>query len=596
MVEMCPGRRTMPQPRDAFKTEPMTGAAGRRTNAAEPAQPWLARYPAHVDWHQRIAAAPVHKLLDDAVARHGGKPCTRFLGRTLTYREIGALVDRTAAGLQALGVGKDTRVGLLMPNCPAFIVYYFAVLKAGATVVNYDPLYTHHELSDQVRDSGTSLMVTLDLAALFDKIEPLLREGTLARAIVASFAGLLPRGKSVLFKLLRGRELARPGKSAVRNSIVRDVDLAAEAWAFVPPAIDPASDIAVLQYTGGTTGSPRGAMLSHANVTANAAQGVAWASDLGDGPVRVLAALPFFHAFGMTMAMNFSLMLGAEIVLIPRFALHEAMRLIDRTRPTVMPGVPAMLVAILGHARRASYDLSSLKYCVIGGAPLPVEVKHAFEALTGAKVVEGYGLSEASPVVTCNPPDGPVKPGSIGQPLPGTIVSLRDLADPTTEVRAGEKGEICVKGPQVMQGYWQRPEETAQQFVGDLLRTGDVGIMDEDGFVFLVDRIKDVIISKGYNVYPRRIEDALCELPAVEEATVIGIADGFRGEAPKAFVKLRAGATASVDELRRHLQTLISKIEMPAEIELREVLPKTMIGKLSKKELKIEEEARRKPK
>ena len=260
-----------------------------------------------------------------------------------------------------------------------------------------------------------------------------------------------------------------------------------------------------------------------------------------------------------------------------------------------MPGVPTMFVAMLGHRKLASFDLSSLKYCVSGGAPLPIEVKQRFEALTGCKVVEGYGLSEASPVVTCNPPDGPVKPGSIGQPLPGTIVSLRDLADPTKEVEPGEKGEICVKGPQVMKGYWKRPEETASQLVGDFLRTGDVATMDDEGFIFIVDRIKDLIISSGYNVYPRRIEDALYEHPAVEEATVVGIKDDYRGEAPKAFVKRRSGATATVEDLRKHLESKISKIEMPAEIEFRDQLPKTMIGKLSKKELKAEEEARRKP-
>ncbi|HEY1246488.1 MAG TPA: AMP-binding protein, partial [Hyphomicrobiaceae bacterium] len=263
---------------------------------------------------------------------------------------------------------------------------------------------------------------------------------------------------------------------------------------------------------------------------------------------------------------------------------------------TVMPGVPTMFIAMLGHPKLTSFDLSSLKYCVCGGAPLPLEVKQRFEALTGCKVVEGYGLSEAGPVVTCNPPDGPVKAGSIGQPLPGTIVSLRDLADPTTEVAPGEKGEICVKGPQVMMGYWRRPEETANQFVGDFLRTGDVATMDAEGFIFIVDRIKDLIISSGYNVYPRRIEDALYEHPAVEEATVVGIKDSYRGEAPKAFVKLRAGARATVDDLSKHLEGRISKIEMPAEIELRDTLPKTMIGKLSKKELRAQEEARRRQK
>jgi long-chain acyl-CoA synthetase len=575
----------------------MTEAAEARTDAARrkaAPYPWLNRYPKTVDWHQRFKPAPVYALLDASVARYGDRRCTNFYGKRLTYREVGELVDRTAAGLQTLGVTKGTRVGLLMPNCPTFVVYYFAVLKAGGTVVNYNPLYSLHELTHQVRDSETELMVTLDLKALFDKVEALMRAGTLPRAVVASFAALLPRSKSVLFKLLKGREVAQPRKSAIASNIVHDADLVAGAGALLQPPIDPDNDIAVLQYTGGTTGTPKGAMLSHANVAANAAQSVAWAGSLDEGRERVLAVLPFFHAFAMTAVMNFGLRLGAEIVMMPRFILNEAMNLIHRTKPTVMPGVPTMFVAMLSHRKLASFDLSSLKHCVSGGAPLPIEVKQRFEALTGCKVVEGYGLSEASPVVTCNPPDGPVKAGSIGQPLPGTVVSLRDLADPAKQVEPGEKGEICVQGPQVMKGYWKRPEETADQFVGDFLRTGDVATMDDEGFIFIVDRIKDLIISSGYNVYPRRIEDALYEHPAVEEATVVGIKDDYRGEAPKAFVKLRSGATTTPEDLRKHLETRISRIEMPAEIELRDQLPKTMIGKLSKKELKAEEEARRK--
>jgi len=576
----------------------MTEAAEARTDAARQKAapyPWLNRYPKTVDWHRPFKPQPVYALLDAAVARHGERPCTSFYGRTLTYREVGDLVERAAAGLQTLGVTKGTRVGLLMPNCPTFIVYYFAVLKAGGTVVNCNPLYSLEELTYQVRDSETELMVTLDLAALFGKVEALMRAGALKRAVVASFAALLPGSKSILFKLFKGRELARPARSPVAADIVHDDDLRAMAGQLLQPPIDPDNDIAVLQYTGGTTGTPKGAMLSHTNVTVNAAQSVAWAGALADGQERVLAVLPFFHAFAMTVVMNFGIQQGAEIVMMPRFFLNEAMKLIHKTRPTVMPGVPTMFVAMLSQPRLASFDLSSLKYCVSGGAPLPLEVKQRFEALTGCKVVEGYGLSEASPVVTCNPPDGPVKAGSIGQPLPGTIVSLRDLADPAKEVEPGEKGEICVKGPQVMKGYWRRPEETASQFVGDFLRTGDVATMDDEGFIFIVDRIKDLIISSGYNVYPRRIEDALYEHPAVEEATVVGIKDDYRGEAPKAFVKLRGGASVTAEDLKKHLETRISKIEMPAEIEIRDELPKTMIGKLSKKELKAEEEARRKP-
>jgi long-chain acyl-CoA synthetase len=577
----------------------MTEAAEARTDAVrqKPAPyPWLIRYPRAVDWHQRFEPAPVYALLDDSVARFAGRPCTSFYGKTLTYRELGELVDRAAAGLQTIGVMKGTKVGLFMPNCPTFVIYYFAILKAGGTVVNYNPLYSLDELTDQARDSETELMVTLDLKALFDKVEALMRAGTLQRTVVASFAALLPRSRSILFRLFKRGELARPDRSAVADRIVHHADLLAGAGQLLRQVIDPDKDIAVLQYTGGTTGTPKGAMLSHTNVTVNAAQSVAWAGGLVEGQERVLAVLPFFHVFAMTVCMNFAMRLGAEIVMMPRFILNEAMKLIHSSKPTVMPGVPTMFVAMLGHPRLASFDLSSLKYCVSGGAPLPVEVKQRFEALTGCRVVEGYGLSEASPVVTCNPPDGPVKPGSIGQPLPGTIVSLRDLADPTREVEPGEKGEICVNGPQVMKGYWKRPEETANQLVGGFLRTGDVATMDDEGFIFIVDRIKDLIISSGYNVYPRRIEDALYEHPAVEEATVVGIKDNYRGEAPKAFVKLRSGTAATADDLRKHLQDKISKIEMPAEIEFRQQLPKTMIGKLSKKELKAEEDARRKRK
>ncbi len=577
----------------------MTEAAETRTDGAPPKPapyPWLSRYPRTVDWYQRFEPAPVYALLDASVARFAGRPCTSFYGKTLTYRELGVLVDRAAAGLQTIGVMKGTKVGLFMPNCPTFVIYYFAILKAGGTVVNYNPLYALDELTYQARDSETELMVTLDLKALFDKVEALMRAGTLRRTVVASFAALLPRSRSILFRLFKRGELARPDKSAVADRIVHDADLLAGAGQLLQQPIDPDKDIAVLQYTGGTTGTPKGAMLSHTNVTVNAAQSVAWAGGLVEGRERMLAALPFFHVFAMTVCMNFAMRLGAEIVMMPRFVLSEAMKLIQTTKPTVMPGVPTMFVAMLGHPNLAGFDLSSLKYCVSGGAPLPIEVKQRFEALTGCTVVEGYGLSEASPVVTCNPPDGPVKPGSIGQPLPGTVVSLRDLADPTREVEPGEKGEICVNGPQVTKGYWKRPEDTANQFVGAFLRTGDVATMDDEGFIFIVDRIKDLIISSGYNVYPRRIEDALYEHPAVEEATVVGIKDNYRGEAPKAFVKLRSGAKATADDLRKHLEDRISKIEMPAEFEFRQQLPKTMIGKLSKKELKAEEDARRKPK
>jgi len=572
------------------------GAEPARAVAGKPLPyPWLGRYPDGVDWNAAFEPMAVHDVFELAVAQYGPRTLTDFLGKTLSYQEIGALVAKAAAGLQALGVGKGSKVGLFLPNCPTFLIYYYGILKAGGTVVNYNPLYTLEELSFQVKDSETELFVTLDLRVLFDKVEALLGGGGLKRAIVASFPALLPPAKSVLFKLFKSKELARPDKSPVAAQIVRDADLLAGAGECRKVGIDASHDIAVLQYTGGTTGTPKGAMLTHANISINCQQGAAWAVNLERGQERTLAALPFFHVFAMTAVMNFAVSQGAELVVMPRFLLEDAMKLIDKKQPTVMPGVPTMFNAILNHPRRKSFDLNSLKYCVSGGAPLPVELKQRFEKLTGCKVVEGYGLTEASPSVTCNPLEGPVKEGSIGQPLPGTVVSLRDLADPNKEVPLGEKGEICVKGPQVMKGYWKRPEETANQFVGDFLRTGDVGVMDEDGFIFIVDRIKDLIICSGYNVYPRRIEEAIYQHPTVEEVTVIGIKDSYRGEAPKAFIKLKAGAAASEDDIRKHLEKKLSRIEMPAEIEFRDQLPKTMIGKLSKKELKAEEARRQTP-
>ncbi len=569
-------------------------SAAREPAVSTAGYPWLAHYPKNVQWNQTFEPAPVFRLLDDTAAKFGQKTCTNFLGRETSYATVAQLVNRAAAGLQTLGVKKDTKVGLFLPNSLTFIVYYYAILKAGGVVVNYNPLYTIDELTHQVKDSETEIMVTLDLKLLFDKVEALLSAGTLTKAIVASFPALLPGTKSTLFKLFKSKELARVANSPVAKQIYLEADVLAGSASPVPIAIDAVEDIAVLQYTGGTTGTPKGAMLTHANVYINTQQALAWTPDLVRGGERVLGALPFFHVFAMTGVMNFGIAIGAEIIIMPRFVLNDAMALISKTRPTVMPGVPTIFNAMMNHPKLKSYNLSSLKFCLSGGAPLPVEVKRGFEALTGCKVVEAYGLSETSPAVTINPIEGPVKEGSIGQPIPATIVSLRDLADPTLEVRQGEKGEICIKGPQVMKGYWKKPAETAGQFVGDFLRTGDVGIMDPEGFIFIVDRIKDLIICSGYNVYPRRIEEALYEHPAVEEVTVIGIKDSYRGEAPKAFVKLRAGVTATKEDLMKHLEVKISKIELPAEIEFRDALPKTMIGKLSKKELKAEEEQRQK--
>ncbi|MBL8884637.1 MAG: long-chain fatty acid--CoA ligase [Hyphomicrobium sp.] len=564
---------------------------GVQTGANAPAS--TAYYPKSVDWAMDLSGRPLTELLDDAARDFPAKAAIVFKGKTTTYRELAEAVGRTAAGLQKIGVTKSTKVGLLLPNTPTFIIYYFAILKAGGTVVNFNPLYTIEELTFQARDSDTRIMITHDLKALFGKVETLVANGVLQQAVVVPFAPLLPIATELLFKIFKRKEIADIAHSPVVAKVTMGPEIERSGATLKSVAIAPDTDVAVLQYTGGTTGTPKGAMLTHTNLYVNAAQINAWATDLKHGEERVLGALPLFHVFAMTVVMNMAIAKAATIILMPRFQLDEALGLIHKEKPTMMPAVPTIFTAMLNHPKLKSFDMSSMKFCISGGAPLPLEIKLQFEELTGSSVVEGYGLSEASPVVTCNPMDGPVVSGSIGLPLPQTSISLRDLSDPSREVPAGERGELCVKGPQVMKGYWNRPKETADQFNGEFLRTGDVAVMDEKGFYFIVDRIKDLIICSGFNVYPRRIEEAIYEHPAVEEVTVIGIKDSYRGEAPKAFIKLKSGMSATVADIFKHLEPKISKIEMPSQIEFRDSLPKTLIGKLSKKELVAEEAKKR---
>jgi long-chain acyl-CoA synthetase len=506
------------------------------------------------------------------------------MGKRLSFTELGDLSDRVAKGLRALGVGEGVRVGLLLPNSPTFVIFYYGVLKAGGTVVNFNPLYSLEELEFQIRDSSTKIMVTLDLALTFEKVETLLKRGTLEKAVVANFTSLLPSLKSVGFKLLQRTKLANPSVSPVADKIVPASALVANDGRYDRPAITPEA-IAVLQYTGGTTGTPKGAMLTHANLTVNVSQVRAWQNRQATEHDRILGVLPLFHVFAMTTVMNLSIASGMEMILLPKFELVPTLKLIGKLRPTMMPGVPTLFNAMLRHPHIRDFDLSSLEYCISGGAPLPIEVKRSFEAISGCGLVEGYGLSETSPVACCNPVEA-VREGSIGLPLPATEISIRSLENPDQEVPLGEPGEICIAGPQVMTGYWNKPRETEGSFVGRYFRSGDVGYMDEEGYIFIVDRIKDMINASGFKVYPRRIEDALYEHSAVAEVTVVGIPDEYRGEAPKAFVKLKEGKEATELELLQFLRGKLSKIELPAEIEFRDQLPKTMVGKLSKKELR----------
>jgi long-chain acyl-CoA synthetase len=532
-----------------------------------------------------ILPEPVPALLDRAAARFPGRPALDFLGRRTSYGALGRAVDLAARGFQHMGVGRGVKVGLCLPNTPVFVICYYAVLKTGATVVNYNPLYVEREMAQQITDSGTTIMVTLDLRQTYVKVAAMLDVTCLERIVVCRMADCLTAIQGLLFLAVKRSALAAIPDDARHVSFAR---LTANDGRVVPVDIDAERDAAVLQYTGGTTGVPKGAILTHANLSANTEQLNRWVPDLAASAERMLCVLPLFHVFAMTVAMNLGIACGAELILLPRFDLEQVLKCIARKHPTLLPGVPTIYSAINGAADKGDWDLSSIRYCISGGAPLPVEVRARFEQLTGCSLVEGYGLSEASPVVTCNPFRA-VKAGSVGLPLPGTTVEIRAPHDPSQLLGPGEKGEICVRGPQVMRGYWQQPGETEATFVDGSLRTGDIGYLDGDGYLYLVDRIKDVILCGGYNVYPRVIEEALYQHPAVAEAAVIGVPDDYRGQIPKAFVCLRRGRQATGEELRQFLGTYVSRIEIPKSIEIRESLPKTMIGKLSKKALLAEE-------
>ena len=552
--------------------------------------PWLRKYPPDVEWAGEVAKEPVTAALDRAVARFGNRPAVEFLGKSYSYTEIGHLVDRTARGLSELGVRKGTRVGLFLPNSPYYVICFHAIVKLGAVVVNFNPLYAEQEVCHQIDDSGTTVMVTMDLRLLLPKIAAALEETGLERVIVCSMAAALPTSKAILFNMFKRKDLAQVPKSDAYVSFERLTDNNGQ---FDAPEIDPDEDLAVLQYTGGTTGVPKGAMLTHANLSANRSQVIGWCPDLVPGEEVVMGVLPLFHVFAMTVVMNLAIGLGATMVLLPRFEILQVLRTLARRRPTLFPGVPTLFNALNQHPGTAKYDLSSLRFCISGGASLPLEVKHSFEEITGCTLVEGYGLSETSPVATCNPANGVNKEGSIGLPLQQTIIEIRDQNDPERLLSTGERGEICIRGPQVMKGYWNKSEETAITLRDGCLHTGDVGYMDEDGYTFLVDRLKDVIITNGYKVYPRVIEEAIYAHEAVVEVTVIGIPDEQRGQVAKAFVRLKDGVTITTDELKEFVKDDLSPLEIPKEIEFRKELPKTMIGKLSKKELVAEEIAKR---
>jgi long-chain acyl-CoA synthetase len=542
---------------------------------------WEKSYPVGMRWDCPIATSTLQELLDRAVADYGDRPALEYQGRRISYRELADHAARAAAAFRHIGIDRDGAVALYLPNTPWHPVAFFGVLRTGARVVHLSPLDAERELIHKLADSGARTVVTVDLFGLPEMAQKLAAAGHADRVIVADDGVWGNSSRSPLV-----------GEPLALELLMAEAPMPA-AWPTVSP-----DDIALLQYTGATTGVPKAAVLTHANLTAAVSSYRIWVGGQRPAdapPDRVLAVLPLFHIYGLVSVMLRHLASGNELLLRSRFDIEALLRDIEVERVTSVPGVPTMWIAFVNHPRIERRDLSALRSCGSGGAPLPVEVAERFQRMTGLALPSGWGMTETSPAGTSAPLRGPSKPGTIGLPLPGITVEIVATDDPHRVLGPGEIGELRIKGKNVMQRYWNRPAETAAAFADGGFLTGDIGVMDEDGYFFILDRKKDMILSGGFNVYPQVIEQAIYEHRDVEEALVIGIADPYRGEAAKAFVKLRSGAAPlTLDALRDFLADKIGRHEMPAALELRPALPRTSVGKLSKKEL-VEEERRNSP-
>ena len=503
----------------------------------------------------------------------------------MSYRELDAAASRFAGGLRKIGVKAGDRVSLLMPNCPQFVIAFFGILRAGAVVVQTNPLYTPRELEEMYNDAGVETVVCVDL--FFKNVAKAKESAGVKRVVVTDIKEYLPGLLAALYPIKKKKD---HGKIVIPEAPwVHGFQalLAAGPLTVEPADVD---DVAVLQYTGGTTGTPKGAMLTHRNLVVNTHQAIAWFPGLTPGREVFMCAIPFFHVYGLTTALLGAVHISAKMVLHPNPREIEAiMKLITKTKPTIFPGVPTMYVAIVNHPKVSKYDLKSVKACIAGAAPLPPEVRKKFESITGGKLVEGYGLTEASPVTHANPIFGLYKEG-IGIPLPDTDAKVVDLETGTRDLPVGESGELAIKGPQVMKGYWNKPDETAHVMTRDgWLLTGDIAVMDPDGYFRIVDRKKDMILCSGYNVYPREVEDVLFTHPAVKEAAVIGVPDPYRGETVKAFLVLKDGAAATKEDVVAFCKERLAPFKVPKQIDFVKELPKTMVGKVLRRKLREQE-------
>ncbi len=568
-------------------------------------KPWLAHYEEGIPSTLTYPRIPLFQMLTDSARQYPDQIAVNMILRylpgglkiaaRLTYRQLDELTNRFAAALSALGVRKGDRVAVMLPNTPQFVIAFYGAMKAGAIVVNTNPTYTAREMKQQFADAGAETVVLL--SQFYPNLQQIQKDTQVKHVIITDIHDFV----AAPFKGLVKRTLKKEGhlrEIAPTEGVYFLTDLLAKHPPSPPPVEVSADDIALFQYTGGTTGIPKAAMLSHYNLVVNTIQTKTWLKTIETGKERLMGAIPFFHVYGMTVAMSMGIYVGAQIFVVPNpRPIDNVMRIIQRERCTIYPGVPAMYVGIINYPKVQEYDLRSVKACISGAAPLAMEVQEKFEKLTGGRLVEGYGLTEAAPVTHCNPIYGLRKAGSIGIPFPDVeakIVTLEPGPDGKRgDMPIGQEGELAVRGPQVMVGYWQKPEETAiAKDAEGWLYTGDIAKMDEDGYFYIVDRKKDLIIVGGYNVVPREVEEVLFTHPKVMEAVVIGVADQYRNERVKAFVVLKPGETATAEEIIAFCRERLAPYKVPRFVDFRSELPRTMVGKFLRRVLVEEEKAK----
>ncbi|ETR72508.1 MAG: Long-chain-fatty-acid--CoA ligase [Candidatus Magnetoglobus multicellularis str. Araruama] len=581
--------------------------------------PWKKHYSKHIPSKMDFKEMYLPSYLQRSVQNFPDKAALIFQGYVVTYKELQNMVDRFASCLKAFGIQKGDSVAILLPNTIQCVVSYYAIVKLGAIVVMNNPLYADPELEHQFNDSGAKVLITLDLLA--NRMIDLRPKTNITQIVYTSLADYMPFPKNFILKTVgKTRKISDwfPGIPFIKNipivgaiksrfgelqNLTADVNIAPDVynWKELLAQYEPDTsnvqlnndDVVMYQYTGGTTGVSKGVMLTHGNITKQLQQASIWFPELEDGKEVVLGALPFFHVFGLTTVMNFSICKGWTNILIPKPQADQLLDTIHNYRPTFTPLVPTMFINMLNHPDIKKTDMTSIKACFSGSAPLAVDIIHEFEKMTGAVIIEGFGMTESSPVTHMNPFDGIRKVGSVGIPIPETECRIVDLETGEKDTLVGQPGELIVKGPQVMKGYKNRPDETAKTLRDGWLYTGDIATMDEDGYFYIVDRKKDMIISGGFNVYPRDIDEAIYEHPKVQEACSIGIPHSTRGEAVKVFVVLKENETATENEIIDFCKPKLAKYKWPVEVEFRKELPKTNVGKILRKDLRKQEIARR---